>query len=43
MFRDCKSGGYDKEGTGLRGDRLITIILLMAIAYSLAIFQGTQN
>jgi hypothetical protein len=43
MFRDCKSGGYDIEGTGLRGDRLITIILLMAIAYSLAIFQGTQN
>ena len=43
MFRDCKSGGYDIEGTGLRGDRVITIILLMAIAYSLAIFQGTQN
>ena len=32
MFRDCKSGGYDLEGTGLRGNRLITIILLMAIA-----------
>ena len=43
MFRDCKSGGYDIKGTGLRGDRLITIILLMAIAYSLAIFQRTQN
>ena len=43
IFRDCKSGGYDIEGTGLRGDRLITRILLMAIAYSLAIFQGTQN
>lgn len=36
-------GGYDIEGTGLRGNRLIIIILLMAIAYSWAIFQGTQN
>ncbi|MEG4301758.1 IS4 family transposase [Microcoleus sp. D3_18a_C4] len=41
MFRDCKSGGYDLEGTGLRGDRLVTIILLMAIAYLSAICQGT--
>lgn len=22
MFRDCKSGGYNLEGTGLRGERL---------------------
>lgn len=42
MFRDCKSGGYNIEGTGLRGDRLIKIILLMAIVYLEAIFQG-QN
>jgi hypothetical protein len=23
MFRDCKTGGYNIEGTGLKGDRLI--------------------
>jgi hypothetical protein len=22
MFRDCKSGGYNLEGSGLRGERL---------------------
>jgi hypothetical protein len=42
MFRDCKSGGYNIEGTGLRGERLIKIILLMAIAYLEAIAQGTE-
>jgi hypothetical protein len=42
MFRDCKSGGYNLEGSGLRGDRLIKIILLMAIAYTWAIFQGIE-
>jgi len=42
MFRDCKSGGYNLEGSGLRGDRLIKMILLMAIVYTLAIFQGTE-
>jgi hypothetical protein len=43
MFRDCKSGGYDLEGTGLRGNRLITIILLMALAYLSAVGQGTLH
>jgi hypothetical protein len=42
MFRDCKTGGYNIEGTGLKGDRLIKMILLMTIAYSSAIFQGTE-
>jgi hypothetical protein len=42
MFRDCKSGGYNLEGSGLRGDRLIKMILLMALAYTWAIFQGTK-
>jgi hypothetical protein len=42
MFRDCKTGGYNIEGTGLRGDRLIKMILLMAISYSWAIFDGTE-
>jgi len=42
MFRDCKTGGYDLEGTSLKGDRLINMILLMTLAYSSAIFQGTE-
>ncbi len=43
MFRDCKTGGYNLEGSGLRGDRLIKMILLMAIVYTAAIFKGTEN
>ncbi len=42
MFRDCKTGGYNIEGTGLKGERLIKMILVLAIAYSLAVFQGTE-
>lgn len=42
MFRDCKTGGYDIEGTSLKENRLINIILLMTLAYSTAIFQGTE-
>ena len=42
MFRDCKKGGYDLEGTSLKGDRLINMILLMTLAYSSGIFQGTE-
>jgi hypothetical protein len=42
MFRDCKIGGYDLEGTTLKGNRLINMILLMTLAYLEAIFQGTE-
>ena len=42
MFRDYKTGGYNIEGTGLKGERLIKINLLMAIAYISAIVQGTE-
>jgi hypothetical protein len=42
MFRDCKTGGYDLEGTSLKGDRLVNMILLMTLAYTWAIFQGTE-
>ena len=33
MFRDCKSGGYNLESTGLRGERLNAMILVMSLAY----------
>ena len=42
MFRDCKTVGYDLEGTSLKGNRLINMILLMTLAYTSAIFQGTE-
>ena len=42
MFRDCKAGGYNLEESGLRKDRLIKMILLMAIAYTSAIFEGIE-
>ncbi|MEG4631479.1 hypothetical protein QUB56_18070 [Microcoleus sp. AR_TQ3_B6] len=42
MFRDCKTVGYDLEGVSLKGNRLIKIILLVTLAYSSAIFEGTD-
>ena len=35
MFRGCKIGGYSLEGSCLRRERLIKMILLMAIAFTL--------
>lgn len=48
MFRDFKSGGYNLEETNVSGNRLISLILIVAfakrarsaLAYSMATFQG---
>lgn len=40
MFRDYKSGGDNLEGTGLQGQRLMALILLIALADTSAIIQG---
>ena len=40
MFRDYKSGAYYLEATGLKGQRVIALILLIALAYSSALMQG---
>ena len=40
MFRDFKSGGYNMEDSNVRGERLISLILLIAFAYSSATFKG---
>jgi hypothetical protein len=37
MFRDYKSGGYYLETTGLKCQRVMTLILLIALAYSRAV------
>ncbi len=42
MFRDFKSGGYNLENTNISGERLIALILLIAIAYTSATIQGQQ-
>jgi hypothetical protein len=40
MFKDCKSGGYNLEKSHANNQRLNSLILLIAIAYSCAILQG---
>ena len=42
MFRDFKSGGYKLEDTNVSGQRLISLILIISFAYSMATFQGQQ-
>ena len=42
MFRDFKKGGYNLEGTNVTGDRLIVLVLLIAIAYTTATEQGKK-
>lgn len=40
MFRDFKSGGYNLEATKVTGERLIALILLICLSYSLSTFSG---
>ena len=42
MFRDCKRGGYHLEGTGLKGNRLIALLLVLTLAYGAATFVGQK-
>jgi hypothetical protein len=39
MFRDYKSGGYYLEGKALKGQRLMVLILLIALVYTSASVQ----
>ena len=34
MFKDCKTGRYNLEGSGANTQRLTNLILLIAIAYT---------
>ena len=40
MFRDFKRGGYSLEETQVNNERLLTIILLITLAYSWSTFSG---
>ena len=42
MFRDFKSGGYNLEDTNVSSERLMSLILLIAIAYTSATIQGQK-
>ncbi len=42
MFRDFKKGGYNLEETNVEGTRFISLVLLIAIAYTSATIQGQQ-
>ena len=49
MFRDFKKGGYNLEDTNVKGERFISLVLLMshklrlkAIAYTGATIQGQK-
>jgi len=42
MFRDFKSG-YKLEGTNVTGERLVVMVLLIAIAYTTATMQGRKS
>lgn len=40
MFKDCKSGGYNLEQCQGKDERLLSLILLIAIAYTCAVRKG---
>ena len=40
MFRDLKSGGYSLEETRVTGDRLIGLLVIMNLAYSITTIEG---
>jgi hypothetical protein len=40
MFKDCKTGGYNLEGSQASSDRLIRLVLLIALAMSAVGYRG---
>jgi hypothetical protein len=43
MFRDCKTGGYNLEGSQANPDKLVRLILLIALAMTSAWLQGQRT
>lgn len=43
MFKDCKTGGYNLEGSQVSSDRLVRLVLLIALAMSAAWLQGQHT
>ena len=42
MFRDFKKGGYNLEGTKVTGQRLVSLLILISIAYTISTFSGQK-
>ncbi|MCX7594877.1 MAG: IS4 family transposase [Fischerella sp.] len=42
MFKDCKTGGYNLEGSQANPDRLVRLILLIALAMTSAWLKGQK-
>ncbi len=42
MFRDFKKGGYNLEGTKVTGERLIALLILISIAYTVSTVSGQR-
>jgi hypothetical protein len=43
MFKDCKTGGYNLESSQASSDRLVRLVLLIALAMSAAWLQGQHT
>ncbi|HLO85775.1 MAG TPA: transposase [Nostocaceae cyanobacterium] len=43
MFKDCKSGGYNLEGSKANTDRLVRLIFLIALAMTSAWLHGQRT
>ena len=43
MFKDCKTGGYNLEDSKASPDRLVRLILLIALAMTAAWLQGKKT
>ena len=43
MFRDCKTGGYNLEGSKANPDRLVRLIFLIALAMTSAWLHGQRT
>jgi hypothetical protein len=42
MFKDCKSGGYNLEGSKASPERLTRLVLVIALAYTCAALRGQK-
>lgn len=42
MFRDFKKGGYNLEGTKVTDQRLISLLILISVAYTVSTFSGQK-
>ncbi|MEM6435600.1 MAG: IS4 family transposase, partial [Cyanobacteria bacterium P01_D01_bin.115] len=42
LFKDCKTGGYNLEATQVNDRRFLALVLLIALAYTLATLEGQR-